>query len=106
MAIYKALDIRELTRVGSGSVSNGGSYCSSSSVRIDAEGYVVCIAKDLNTNARVRFEFKPASKDTYQGKTYYSGYIGDYELLVPGDVFEIEEDKVYPYPRISIVEVK
>lgn len=99
MASYKALDVREIIRVTSGSSTNH-SYGGSNSISLDTIEYVVCIAKDLETGNRVRFEFKRAYKDTFMGKTYYYGYTGDYHLLVPGDTFELEDTNTYMHLTI------
>lgn len=102
MAMYKALDIREVIRVGGGSATNR-SYGASNSINLTNTEYVVCIAKDLETGKRVRFEFKEAYKDVHMDRTYYNGYMGDYALLVPGDTFELEVTSTYM--KVSIVEV-
>lgn len=99
MAIYKALDIREIIRVLSGS-STKNAYSASNSVSLDSKEYVVCIAKDLETGNRVRFEFKRPYTDSFMGQTYYYGYTGDYKLLIPGDTFELEETSTYTHLRI------
>lgn len=99
MAIYKALDIREIIRVFSGSSTNH-SYGGSNSISINSTEYVVCIAKDLETGNRVRFDFKSPYKDTFMGKTYYYGYTGDYHLLIPGDTFELEQTDTYMHLTI------
>ena len=103
MNIYKALDVREIIRVGSGSVTNH-SYGGSNSVYMTNQEYVVCIAKDLQTGNRVRFEFREAYKDVHMDRTYYNGYMGDYALLVPGDTFEIDDTSTYK--TVKIIEVK
>lgn len=99
MARYKALDVREIIRIGSGSVTNH-SYGGGNSVSLSNTEYVVCIAEDIETGVRTRFEFKPAHKDVTLGKVYYYGYTGNYDLLVPGDIFEFEETPTYLHLRI------
>lgn len=85
MAIYKALDVREVIKPVSGPI-------------------IICIAKDLETGNRVRFQFKAPYSDTCMGKTYYNGYTGDYHLLIPGDTFELEETSTYMH--LTILDVR
>lgn len=85
MAIYKALDIREVIKPVSGPAT-------------------ICIAKDLETGFRVRFEFKASYSNTCMGKTYYYGYTGDHHLLIPGDTFELEQTDTYMH--LTILDVK
>lgn len=103
VGIYKALDIREVIKLSGGSSTNH-SYGGSNSISLDSKQYIVCIAKHLETGDRIRFEFRPAEKDTFMGKTYYNGYTGDYHLLVPGDIFEIEHTPTYLHLAILDVE--
>ena len=99
MAMYKALDMREVVRIHNGSSTNR-SYGANNDIALESRLYIICIAKDLETGSRVRFEFRPAEKDTYMGKNYYKGYTGDYHLLVPGDTFELEQTATYMHLTI------
>ena len=103
MAIYKALDVREVVRIHNGSATNR-SYGASNDIALESNLYMICIAKDLETGFRVRFEFRPAEKEIYRDKIYYKGYTGDYHLLVPGDTFELEPTDTYMH--LTILEVK
>lgn len=99
MAMYKALDLREVVRIHNGSSTNRSNGVSND-IALESRLYIICIAKDLETGFRVRFEFRPAEKDTYMGKIYYRGYTGDYHLLVPGDTFELEQTDTYMHLTI------
>ena len=103
MAIYKALDIREVVRIHNGSATNR-SYGASNDIALESNLYIICVAKDLETGSRVRFEFRPAETEFYRGKTYYKGYTGDYHLLIPGDTFELEQTDTYMH--LTILDVK
>ncbi len=96
---YRVLDIREYqdTTV----TSYGGSYGTNQKVRTDKRVIVVAICLNLDTNKRERMEFYPAYSDAFLGTTHYYGYKGDYQLLVPGDVFQITNNSDYDY--VSIV---
>lgn len=98
--MYKALDIREVIEVSSGSVSNH-SYGGSNSMSIKSTRKIVVIAEDEEGN-RKRFPFYDSYEDTFLGKTCYYGYKGDFDLLVPGDKFEVRETSTWP--TVLIVE--
>ncbi len=90
---YKVLDIREYEDVTVN--SSAVSYGSNQKVRTDKRVIVVAICLNLDTNKRERMEFYPAYIDTFLGNTNYYGYKGDYNLLVPGDIFQITETSNY-----------
>lgn len=95
--MYKVLDVREIVTIQGGSTSNGV-YGGSGSYSVNSTQYTVVIAED-EEHKRKRFEFKAGYTSKFLGKTSYYGYSGDYELLVPGDHFEIEETATYPNVR-------
>lgn len=99
--MYKALDVREVVEISSGSVSNHPSYCGSNSMSINTRREIVVVAEDENKK-RKRFHFYDGYKDSFLGKTSYYGYEGDFDLLVPGDKFEVKETSTWP--AIQIVE--
>lgn len=101
--MYKALDVREVIEISSGSVSNHPSYCGSNSMSIDTRRKIVVIAEDENKK-RKRFDFYDSYKDTFLGKSSYYGYEGDFDLLVPGDKFEVIRN--YYWPTVRIVEAE
>lgn len=96
--MYKVLDVREIVTVSSGSVSSGV-YGGSSSFEVNSKRYVVVIAEDKNHH-RKRFEFYAGYKSKFLGETDYYGYAGDYNLLVPGDWFVVEETSTYPVVKL------
>jgi hypothetical protein len=97
--MYKALDVREVIEISSGSVSNYPSYYGSNSMSINTSRKIVVIAEDENKK-RKRFHFYDSYKDTFLGKPSYYGYEGDFDLLVPGDNFEVEETSTWPNVRL------
>ncbi len=100
--MYKVLDVREVIEIGPGSVSNHPSYCGSNSMSIKSTRKIVVIAEDEEYKERKRFHFYDSYEDTFLGQTCYYGYKGDFDLLVPGDKFEVEE--TYTWPTVLIVE--
>ncbi len=99
--MYKVLDVREIVTVHGGSVNNGV-YGGSSSYGVDSDRSIVVIAEDKNKH-RKRFEFGAAYRSEFRGETRYYGYVGDYNILVPGDYFEIEETSTYPWVKLKML---
>jgi hypothetical protein len=97
--MYKALDVREVIEIGSGSVSNHPSYCGSNSMSIESTRKIVVIAVDEENN-RKRFTFYDGHKEMFLGRMSYYGYAGDFDLLVPGDKFEVEETSTWPSVKL------
>lgn len=91
--MYKVLDVREIVTISGGSTRNGY-YGGPGSFTPDSTKYTVVIAED-EEHKRKRFEFRAGYTSEFLGKTCYYGYSGDYNLLVPGDYFEIEETSTY-----------
>lgn len=87
--MFKVLDVREVTRISSGRVSQD-TYGGSGSISFKETVIVVVIAEDEN-GERVRFEFYPKYKDSFLDSTMYYGYTGDFNELIPGDKFIIED---------------
>lgn len=98
--MYRVLDVREVIEISSGRVSNH-TYGGSNSMSINTRRKVVIIAEDENKQ-RKRFHFYDGYKDTFLGKTSYYGYEGDFDLLVPGDLFEIE--KTSTWDTVTLIE--
>ena len=92
--MYKVLDVREIFTVHGGSTTNA-IYGGSGSYSVDSTQYVVVIAED-EAHKRKRFEFRDGYTSKFLGETRYYGYSGDYNLLVPGDYFEVEKTSTYP----------
>lgn len=99
--MYKVLDVREVIEIGSGSVSNH-SYGGSNSMSIKSTRKIVVIAEDDEYKERKRFHFYDGYKEEFLGKMQYYGYSGDFDLLVPGDKFEVRETSTWP--AVLIVE--
>ena len=87
--MFKVLDVREISRISSGSVSQG-MYGGSGSINFKETTVIVVIAEDENRE-RVRFEFYPKYKGSFLDSTIYYGYTGDFNELIPGDKFIIED---------------
>ena len=86
---FKALDVRECVDI----TSLQGTDCGySSRVRRD---YIVVIAERVWDNERCRLELYSGYQDTFLNKNKYYGYQGQGNMIVPGDVFEIEETNTY-----------
>lgn len=91
MKTYKALDVRECRVVGKAEYYKPYVLASSGSVRVPQHIRVVVIAQENNSTNRVRFEFLEAYQYEFLDKIRYGGYLGDWNLLVPGDYFIVEE---------------
>jgi hypothetical protein len=97
--MYKVLDVREIVTINGGSTSNG-IYGGSGSYSVNSTHYTVVIAED-EQGERTRFEFYPPSKREFLGYMNYYGTKGDYDILVPGDKFElIREVDTWPFVRL------
>jgi hypothetical protein len=92
--MYKALDVREVIEISSGSVSNHPSYCGSNSMSINTKQKTIVIAENENKK-RTRFQFYDGYEDRFLGQLCYYGYKGDFNLLVPGDKFEVRETSTW-----------
>ncbi len=97
--MYKVLDVREIITICGGSVNNGV-HGGSSNFNVGSKRYQVVIAEDENHKRR-RFEFCEAYKSEFLGETSYYGYIGNFEILIPGDYFEVE--KTYSWPKVKLI---
>lgn len=87
--MFKVLDVREFSRISGGSVSQG-MYGSSGNINLKETTITVIIAEDEDKE-RVRFEFYPKYKNSFLDSTIYYGYTGDFNELIPGDKFIIED---------------
>ena len=92
--MYEVLDVREYKGIAEGEYrQNYGTVGGNINVRTTHCTVVICT--DLETGMRVRFEFYPGYKDEFLGKTRYYGYVGDFNLIVPGDLINILETSTY-----------
>ena len=90
--MYKVLDVREHKYAVARSCGTGSNYSSSVSVTNDIHHEFVVICVELETSTRKRFVFYDGHKteDKFLGIHYY-GYKGDFNLLVVGDLFKVEQ---------------
>ena len=97
--MYKVLDVREIVKV-SGSSYSREAYGSGGSLNIKNSVTTVVIAED-EKKERCRFTFCPATKEEFLGETMHYGTKGDYDILIPGDMFEIEREvDTWPYVKL------
>ena len=97
--MYKVLDIREIITIYGGSTSNGV-YGGSGSFNVKSKQYIIVIAENVQEHKRKRFEFCEAYKSEFLGETCYYGYTGEFNILIPGDYFEIEETSSWPKVKL------
>lgn len=97
--LYKALDVREYVVPVDATFTKD---CGGISGKVFCKNVltVVIIAQDMSTDKRVRIECEPVKYHEGFTNPYYTGYDGDYQLIVPGDVFEVQETN--KAPRINI----
>lgn len=88
---YMALDVREYTKIGK-TQFNKNCYGNGGDVTVPQTVHVVVIARNLETGQRERFDFFPAYTLEIGGKEYYGGFKGNYELIIPGDIFEVTKN--------------
>ncbi len=95
MSRYKALDVREIVVTTDACLWYSES-CNNTrgAIRIDELVQIVVIAEDENKQ-RKRFHFFRGHQEQVFGRTHYHGYRGDYDILVPGDMFEIVDTDTY-----------
>ena len=97
--MYKVLDVRENTLISGGSYrQNYGS--TSGTIENHSRRYVVVICLNEETGKRERIVFSSAYEEKILWTTYYIGYTGDYDLLIPGDRFEIKKTSKYEHVNI------
>ena len=97
--MYKVLDVREKDSITGGSYrQNYGS--STGTIENHSKSYVVVICLNEDTGKRERISFSSAREEKFLGSTHYMGYTGDYDLLIPGDRFEIKKTSKYEHVNI------
>jgi len=99
--VYKALDVRECRVIGKTEYSKAYGCSGSGSVHVPQHLRVIVIAEDDHLKKRVRFEFLEAYKYEFLDKTHYCGYAGDWNVIIPGDYFRIEETNTYD--KVTII---
>lgn len=97
--MYKALDVRDVVRFNSGSFTQD-SYSGRGNLSINEKPIIVVIA-ETEQKERVRFEFFPGYEGQFLGSTQYYGYRGDFDVLIPGDTFVIEDTSTWQ--RVTII---
>lgn len=95
--LYKALDVREHYIVGKANYITPYGSSSTGQVHVPQHLRVVVIAEESRGEykKRVRFEFLEAYEYEFLDKVHYNGYTGDWNLIIPGDYFTIEETSTY-----------
>lgn len=88
--MYKVLDVREYNKPGHATMHKDITG-NNAKIHIPQSLRFVVIAEDVPTAERVRFEFFDAYEFEFGNKTHYGGFLGDFELLIPGDYFVIED---------------
>ena len=101
--MFEVLDVREYETISNGSYRNGYGG-GGGNVNLSATHYTVAICTDTETNKRVRFVFYEGHEDKFLGETRYYGYIGDFNLIVPGDLIEVKETSTYK--TVEIISTK
>lgn len=92
---YKALDVREYKIVGKVEYYKPYGSASSASVHVPQHQRVIVIAENIETKKRVRLEFLEAYEYNFLDKVRYHGYTGDWQFIVPGDIFVVEETSTF-----------
>ena len=91
MVAYKVLDVREKEQTYS--------YTDRTNTYAETHTVFVIIAEDVN-GGRKRFHMYDSFKSLFLGKWSYYGYEGDFDLLIKGDWFEIEQTDTWPIVTI------
>ncbi len=96
MSAYKVLDVREK--------ESTYSYTDYTNTYTATHTVFVIIAEDT-LGERKRFHMYDSYKSLFLNEWSYYGYEGDFDLLVKGDWFEIEETKNSWWPVVKILGV-
>lgn len=81
--MFKVLDVRESTNLEN-----------------SRDCQVVVIATEIGSSIRKRFVFNPPRSYRALNNCTYLGYVGDWNLLIPGDYFIIEKTNDWDNVRI------
>lgn len=95
---FKALDVRNFIDITS-LRSNESGY--STRITMKKSEYIIVIAERVGNNERCRLELYEGYQDRFLGNNKYYGYQGQWNMIVPGDVFEVEETNTYD--RVTIL---
>lgn len=93
--MFKVLDVREIEKLEEIDNSYG-------IIGIKTRMTYVVIAENHSSHDRVRFEFYDGYNENVLNKVRHYGYKGDFDILIKGDYFEVEEpndDEPYEYVR-------
>lgn len=91
--IYKVIDIRECQTISK--ATYWVPYGRTGQVDLEQQHLIVAICISIADGTRKRFEFSP--KQFVGNRTLpYVGYSGDYDLLVPGDLFVVKSTPKWP----------
>ena len=92
--MFKVLDVREIEKIEEIDTSYG-------IASIKTQMTYVVIAENHSSHDRIRFEFYDGYNENVLNKIRYYGYKGDFDILIKGDYFEIEEPNEYePYEYV------
>lgn len=97
--MYRALDVREVISISTGRVSNE-IYGHGGSLDLQTRTNFVVIAENIETKDRKRFSFYSPYKSEFLGEPMYCGHTGDYQVLVPGDLFEVEDTNTWTHVQL------
>ena len=97
--MYKVLDVREYRTVNKSNYQQSYGGCGGY-INTETTHYTVAICVDTETGKRVRFEFYTGFKDKFLGETRYYGYMGEYTIIVPGDMITVTETSTYKEVKI------
>lgn len=81
--MFKVLDVRE-----------------SINLENSRDSKIVVIAAEIGSAIRKRFVFTPPSSYRALNNCTYLGYVGDWDILIPGDYFVIEKTDDWDNVRI------
>ena len=96
MTAYKVLDVREK--------ESTYSYTDRTNTYTSTHTVFVIIGEDTR-GRRKRFHMYDSYKSLFLDEWHYYGYEGDFDLLVKGDWFEIEETENSWWPKVTILGV-
>ena len=96
MTAYKVLDVREKEQTYS--------YTDRTNTYTATHTVFVIIAEDVN-GKRKRFHMYDSYKSLFLNDWSYYGYEGDFDLLVKGDWFEIEQPEDSFWPVVTVLGV-
>lgn len=95
---YKVLDVREVSKCTTGRV-NSEIYGHGGTLSIEETSYIVVIAEN-EEHHRTRFQFYPGYQTSFLGEPHYYGYRGDFDILIAGDSFQVQDTDTWPNVKL------